>query len=42
MVDLGPEGGDKGGYVLFEGTVDKLLLEKKNDTAECLRTFLKK
>ena len=42
VVDLGPEGGDKGGYVLFEGTVDKLLLEKKNDTAECLRTFLKK
>ena len=41
IVDLGPEGGDKGGYVLFEGTVEKLLLEKKNSTAKCLKQFLK-
>ena len=41
IIDLGPEGGEKGGYVLFEGTVDKLLLEKKNDTSNCLNEFLK-
>ncbi len=41
IVDMGPEGGEKGGYVLFEGTVEKLLLEKNNSTAECLKQFLK-
>ena len=42
IIDLGPEGGDKGGYILFEGTVESLLKEEKNDTAHCLKTFLKK
>ncbi len=42
VIDLGPEGGDKGGFVLFEGTVENLLKEEKNDTALCLKTFLKK
>ena len=42
IIDLGPEGGDKGGFVLFEGTVENLLKEEKNDTALCLKTFLKK
>ena len=40
IVDLGPEGGDKGGEVLFEGTVEKLLDVKNNSTAECLREFI--
>ena len=40
-LDLGPEGGDKGGFVLYEGTVENLLKEEKNDTAVCLKTFLK-
>ncbi len=41
VIDLGPEGGDKGGFVLYEGTVEGLLNEEKNDTALCLKTFLK-
>ena len=41
VIDLGPEGGDKGGFVLFEGTVENLLKEEKNDTSSCLKTFLK-
>ena len=42
VVDLGPEGGDKGGFVLFEGSVDKLITLKNNDTANCLKEFLEK
>ncbi len=41
IIDLGPEGGEKGGYVLFEGPVESLLLNKNNDTAKCLNQFLK-
>ena len=41
IIDLGPEGGEKGGYVLFEGPVEKLLQIKGNDTANCLNEFLK-
>ena len=29
IIDLGPEGGDKGGFVLYEGTVENLLKEEK-------------
>ena len=36
IIDLGPEGGDKGGYVLFEGTVEELLNQRNNETARCL------
>ena len=42
IIDLGPEGGDKGGYILFEGTVKQLLSQRKNDTAKCLTEFLNK
>ena len=37
VIDLGPEGGDKGGNILFEGTVDQLLKEKNNETAKCIK-----
>ncbi|MFL2660386.1 MAG: excinuclease ABC subunit UvrA [Alphaproteobacteria bacterium] len=42
VIDLGPEGGDKGGYILFEGPVEDLLVQKKNDTSDCLKDFLEK
>ncbi len=42
VIDLGPEGGEKGGYILFKGSVEKLLIEKENDTSKCLKEFLKK
>ncbi len=40
IIDLGPEGGEKGGYVLYEGDVSGLLLNKDNSTAFCLRQSL--
>jgi excinuclease UvrABC ATPase subunit len=36
IIDLGPEGGSKGGRVMFEGTA-KDLLKAKSITAEYLR-----
>jgi excinuclease ABC subunit A len=36
VVELGPEGGGKGGYVIFEGTPDKLKKCKKSWTAKYL------
>ncbi len=41
VIDLGPEGGEKGGFILFEGTVEKLIQKDQNDTAHCLKYFLK-
>ena len=29
IIDLGPEGGDKGGNLVFEGTPEDLIKEKK-------------
>ena len=40
VIDLGPEGGEKGGFVLFEGEVPNLLEKKNNDTAKCLKQFI--
>ncbi len=37
IIDLGPEGGDRGGNILFEGTVDELIKEKDNETAKCIK-----
>ncbi len=36
IIDLGPEGGDKGGYVIYQGTIDRILKEKKSYTAQYL------
>jgi len=33
VIDLGPEGGEKGGFVVFEGTPDALLKVKSSHTA---------
>lgn len=37
IIDLGPEGGDAGGYILFEGTPEQLIREEKNATALFLK-----
>lgn len=40
VIDLGPEGGDRGGQVLFEGTPANLATHGTSATANCLRTEL--
>jgi excinuclease ABC subunit A len=37
VIDLGPEGGEKGGYVTFEGTPESLMEEQENYTGRYLR-----
>lgn len=40
IIDLGPEGGDKGGTVLFEGTPEELLERSDTYTGKYLREYL--
>lgn len=40
VIDLGPEGGDKGGYVVFEGTPEQLANCENSYTARFLRPKL--
>ena len=40
VIDLGPEGGEKGGYILFEGSPDDLTKEKGSHTGEYLQTMM--
>lgn len=40
IVDLGPEGGQEGGYLVYSGPYDKFLTIKNSYTAEYLRRFL--
>ena len=40
IIDIGPEGGNKGGYIIFEGTPEKMLLNKSNYTALYLKKEL--
>jgi excinuclease ABC subunit A len=42
IIDLGPEGGEKGGNILFEGVPEKLVKLKKNETARFLRKAMSK
>ncbi len=37
IIDLGPEGGDGGGKILFEGTPEQMLLNKVSHTARYLK-----
>jgi len=37
VIDLGPEGGDKGGYVVFEGTPEQLANCSESHTAKYIR-----
>ncbi|MBK9936556.1 MAG: excinuclease ABC subunit UvrA [Cytophagaceae bacterium] len=41
IIDLGPEGGDKGGYVCFEGTPDEMTKIENNYTAHFLKDKIK-
>ena len=41
IIDLGPEGGDAGGRILFEGTPEELLDNKESFTASFLKAELK-
>ena len=40
IIELGPEGGDKGGEVIFEGTPEDLPQNKESLTAKFLRKKL--
>lgn len=42
VIDLGPEGGDAGGEVVYQGEVDGLLECAKSHTGRCLAQYLKK
>jgi len=42
IVDLGPEGGDKGGFVIAEGTPEDLAVQPESATGQYLRRILEK
>jgi len=39
VIDLGPEGGDKGGNILFEGTPEELKITKNSYTGQYLKEY---
>ena len=41
IIDLGPEGGDKGGYVIAEGTQEEIAKNKRSYTGKYLKKLLK-
>lgn len=41
LIDLGPDGGEKGGYVVFEGTPEDLVKVKESYTAKYLKGISK-
>jgi len=40
-IDLGPEGGDKGGYIVAEGTPQEIIKVKKSYTGQYLKKIMK-
>ncbi|MBR2842677.1 MAG: excinuclease ABC subunit UvrA, partial [Lachnospiraceae bacterium] len=42
IIDMGPEGGDKGGTVFTKGTPEEVAKDKKSYTGQFLREYLKK
>jgi len=40
VIDLGPEGGEEGGYIVAEGSPEKIMKEKKSYTGRYLRNAL--
>jgi len=41
LIDLGPEGGDKGGAIIFEGTPEEIIKDKKSFTGKFLKEKLR-
>lgn len=41
IIDLGPEGGDNGGFLIFQGTVSNILECEKSFTGQVLKTIIK-
>ena len=42
IIDIGPEGGDKGGNILFEGVPEKLIKQENSYTAQYVKPYLEK
>ncbi len=42
IIDLGPEGGDEGGYIVDEGTPEQIVKSNKGFTSKYLKDYLKK
>jgi excinuclease ABC subunit A len=40
VIDLGPEGGEEGGYIIAEGTPEQIVKNKKSLTREFLKREL--
>jgi excinuclease ABC subunit A len=40
IIDIGPEGGDGGGRILFEGTPEELIKNKESHTGKFLKMEL--
>ena len=42
IIDLGPEGGDRGGQLIASGTPEQIVRNQKSYTAQALKKFLLK
>jgi len=40
IIDIGPEGGESGGYIIFQGTPEKIISHKKSHTGKFLKPYL--
>ena len=40
IIDLGPEGGEKGGKIIFEGRPENIINEKKSFTGRYLKNYI--
>ena len=42
IIDLGPDGGDRGGYLVYEGNINGIIKQKKSYTGNYVASLLKK
>ena len=42
VIDLGPKGGEKGGNLVFEGSVEEMIKSKNSFTGSYLKTTVEK